>query len=113
MPVTVRVSLEENGTGCIFRHVSGNGERGGEVGEMENGFREEETFKGVKRGLARGGPVPGKVLLGEIKKGSSDVGVVGDKASVEIGKAKERVDIFYLGWGGPTCDSVEFNQVHC
>ena len=112
MPVAVGVSLEEDSTGRMFRCISGDGERGGEVGEMENGFGEEETFKGVERGLAGRGPVPSKVLLGEINKGAGDVGVVRNKASVEIGKAEERADIFHLGWGRPACDPVEFNWVH-
>ena len=103
MPVAIGVSLEENSTGRMFRHVSGNGERGGEVGEVENGFREEETLKGIERGLAGGGPVPSKVLLGEIKKGASYVGVVGNKVSVEIGEAEERANVFHLGWGRPAC----------
>ena len=38
VPVAVGVGLEENSTGCIFRRVSGNGERGGEIREVENRF---------------------------------------------------------------------------
>ena len=112
MPATVGVGLEENGTGCMFGRISGNGERGGEVREVENGFREEETFKGVERGLAGGGPVPREVFLGEIEEGVSNVGVIRDEASIEIGESEERANIFHLGWSRPTCDSVEFNQVH-
>ena len=112
MPVSVRISLEKDGTGCVFGCVGGNGERGGQVGKMEDGFREEEAFKGVEGRLTRRGPIPGKVLLGEVEERAGDVGVVRDEASVEIGESKERANIFYLGWGRPTCNSVEFNQVH-
>ena len=54
-------------------------------------------FKGVERGLTRGGPVPREVFFGEVEERASDVGVVRDEASVEIGKAEERANIFHLG----------------
>ena len=38
MPVTVGIGLEENSTGRMFGCVSGNGERGREIREVENGF---------------------------------------------------------------------------
>ena len=94
--------------GCI----SGNGERGREVGEVKDRFGEEEEFKGVERGLARGGPVPQEVFLGKVEERASDVGVVGDEALVEIGEAKERANIFHLGWSRPIRNSIEFNWVH-
>ena len=79
---------------------------------MEDGLREEETFEGVEGRLTRRGPVPGKVLLGEVEERTGDVGVVRDKASIEIGKSKEGANIFHLGWGRPTRDSVELDWVH-
>ena len=79
---------------------------------MENGFGEEEAFEGIEGGLARRGPVPGEVLLGEIEEGAGDVGVVRDEASVEIGEAKERANIFHLGWGRPACNPIEFDRIH-
>ena len=51
MPVAVGVSLEEDSTRRMFRCISSNGKRGGEVGEVENGFGEEEAFEGVEGGL--------------------------------------------------------------
>ena len=112
MPVTVGVGLEEDSAGCMFRRIGGNSKRGGEIREVENGFREEEAFKGVERGLARGGPVPREVFLGEVEERASDVGVVRDEVAVEIGEAKERANIFHLGRSRPIRDSVEFNRVH-
>ena len=38
VPVAVGVGLEEYSTGHIFRCISGNSERGGEIREVENGF---------------------------------------------------------------------------
>ena len=112
VPVSVGVGLEEDSTRCMFRHISGYGERGREIGEVKDGFREEETFEGVKGGLTGGGPIPREVLLGEVEERSRNIGVIGDKASVEVGEAKERANIFHLGWGGPTCDPIEFDRVH-
>ena len=112
VPIAVGVSLEENGARCVFRGVCGNSEGGGEVREVKDGFGEEETFEGLKGGLARRGPVPGEVLLGEIEEREGDVGVVRDESSVEVGKSKERANIFHLSWCRPACDAVEFDRVH-
>ena len=112
MPIAVGVGLEEDSARRMFGRVCGNSKRGGEVREMENGFGEEEAFEGIEGGLARRGPVPGEVLLGEIKEGAGDIGVVRDEASVEIGEAKERANIFHLGWGRPARDPVKFDWIH-
>ena len=62
--------------------------------------------------MAGRGPVPGEILFGEIEEGTSDIGVVGNEAAVEVGEAKERTDIFHLSWGWPTGNSIEFYWVH-
>ena len=112
MPVAVGVGLEEDGTRRMFGCVSGNSEGGGEIGEVEDGFREEEAFEGVEGGLARRRPIPGEVLLGEVEEGTRDVGVVGDEPTVEVGESEERADIFYLSRRRPVCDAVELDGVH-
>ena len=112
MPITVGVGLKEDGSRRVLRGVSGNREGGREVGKVKDGFGEEKTFEGVKGGLARRGPVPGKVLLGEVEEGAGDIGIVRDESSVEVGETKERADVFHLGWGWPTCDAVELDGVH-
>ena len=112
MPIAVGVGLEEDGARCVVRGVSGNSEGGREVGKVKDGFGEEESFEGVEGGLASRGPVPREILLGEVEEGMGDVGVIGDEAAVEIGEAKEGANIFHLGGGRPTCDSIEFDGVH-
>ena len=112
MPITVGVGLKENGARRVFRGISGNREGGGEVRKAKDGFGEEKTFEGVEGGLARRGPVPREVFLGEIKERAGDIGIIGDESSVEVGEAKERANVFHLGWGWPTCNAVEFNGVH-
>ena len=44
-----------------------------------------------------GGPIPGKIFLGQVNKGMSYIGVVWNEPSVEVGKAKEGSDILHLG----------------
>ena len=112
MPIAVGVGLEKDGARRVFGGVRGNSKGGREVREAEDGFREEETFEGIKGGLAGGGPIPREILLGEIEERASDVGIVGDESSVEIGETKEKVDIFHLGRRGPVCDAVKLDGVH-
>ena len=112
VPVAVGVSLKEDGTRRMFGGVCGDGEGGREVREVKDGFGEEEAFEGVKGGLARRGPVPGEVLLSKVEEGASNVGVVGDESSVEIGEPEERANIFHLGWRRPICNAIELDGVH-
>ena len=86
MPVAVGVGLKENGTRCMFGGVGGDSEGSREVREVKDGFREKEAFEGVEGGLARGGPIPGEVLLGKVEEGASDIGVVGNEPTVEVGE---------------------------
>ena len=112
MPVSIGVSLEEDSTGCMFGHIGGYGEGGRQIGEVENGLQEEEAFKEVEGGLARGRPVPRKAFLGKINEGMGNVGVVRNKVLIEIGEDKEGANVLYLGWSRPACNSVELNRVH-
>ena len=112
MPITIGVGLEEDGARRMFGGVRGDGKGGGEVREVKDGFGEEEAFEGVEGGLAGRGPVPGEVLLGKVKEGASDVGVVGNESTVKVGEPKERANIFHLGWRRPICDAVELDGIH-
>ena len=62
--------------------------------------------------MARRRPIPGKVLLSEVKERAGNVGVVENEMSVEIGETKERANIFHFGWSRSICDSVKLNRVH-
>ena len=44
MPISIRVGLKKDGTGCVFRSVSGDCKGGREVREMKDGLGEEEAF---------------------------------------------------------------------
>ena len=112
MPFSIGVGLKEDGARCMFGGVRGDGKGGGEVGEVKDWFGKEEAFEGVKGGLARRGPVPGEVFLGKVEEGASDVGVVGDESTVEVGESEERANIFHLGRRRPICNAVELDRVH-
>ena len=73
---------------------------------MKDRLRQEQGFEGVEGGLASGGPAPRQVLLGEINEGSGNIGVVRNKASEEVGEAKERSDIFDFLGGRPAGNTV-------
>ena len=52
------------------------------------------------------------VFLGEVEEGVSNSGIVWDKATIEVGKAKEGSYIFDFGRGGPAGNSIKFYWVH-
>ena len=63
MPVTIRVSLEEDSARGIFRGVSGDSEWLREIWKVEDRAREEKPFELVKGLLASRGPIPAIVLF--------------------------------------------------
>ena len=97
MPITIGVSLEENGTRGVLRSISGNGKRFGKVREVEDGARQEEFLQRVERLLASWGPISMIVFLGEVKERVGDSRVVGYELIVEVGKAKKGSYILYFG----------------
>ena len=56
--------------------------------------------------------MPGQVFLGKVNQRASNIRVVWDESLVEVGEAKEGVDIFDFSWSGPTCDAIKLNRVH-
>jgi len=112
VPIAIRVSLEEYSSGRGFRGVGGDGERCGEIREMEDWFRQEKGLEGVEGVLAGRGPVPLEVLFGEVNEGTGNVGIVGDESAVEVGEAKERAYVLDFCGGWPFGNSVEFDGVH-
>ena len=53
-----------------------------------------------------------EIFLGEVDERTSDVGVVGDESSIEIGEAKEGAYVLDFSGGRPFGDSVKFDRVH-
>jgi len=112
VPISIGVHLEEDSTRCVFRGIGSDGEGGGEIGEVKDGFLQEKGFEGVKGGLAGGSPVPLEVLFCKVDEGAGNVGVVRNESSVEVGKAKEGAYVLDFSWGWPFGNSVKFDGVH-
>jgi len=112
VPISVGVGLEEDGAGRELGGVGSDGEGGREIREVEDGFRQEKGFEGVEGFLAGGGPVPLEIFLGEVDERTSDVGVVGDESSIEIGEAKEGAYVLDFSGGRPFGNSVELDGIH-
>ena len=106
MPVTVGVSLEEDGVRGVLQGISGDGKGLGEVWEVEDGTRQEELLEFIKGLLTSGSPIPTIVFLGEVKEGAGDSRVVRYKPTVEIGKAQEGSYVLNFGRGWPSGDTV-------
>ena len=75
-------------------------------------MREEELFELIKGLLTSGGPVPVVVLLHEVKERAGDSGIVRNKLTVKVSKAKKGLHILDLCWSQPSSNAVEFDRVH-
>ena len=62
--------------------------------------------------MARGGPVPHQVLLGEVDERAGDVEVVRDESTIKISKAKEGAYVLDFGRGRPAGNAIELDGVH-
>lgn len=73
VPVSIHISLEQDGTDGELGCVSGNCKRSRKVRHLEDRFREEEGFQGVKCDLTFQGTVSCEVLFGEVNEGAATV----------------------------------------
>ena len=46
-------------------------------------------------------------------EGVGNLREVADESLVEVHKPYEGLDVLYLFWLRPVCDSLDFNRVHC
>ena len=51
--------------------------------------------------------------MGECMEGAGNLGEVADESSVEVHKPYKGLDVLYLCWLQPVCDSLDLNRVHC
>jgi len=68
----------------------------------------ESLFKCFK-----GGMTLIRIAAGNMCKQNCDFGISMNEVTVEIGKAKERLDILDFSWYGPTLDDLDFVWGHC
>ena len=112
MPIAICIGLKEDGTRGVLRGVGGNGERFGEVREVEDRARQEEFLQGVEGLLTSRSPIPAIVFLGKVKEGAGDSRVVGYKLTVEISKAQEGLYVLDFGGGQSSGNAIELDWVH-
>ena len=110
--VPISIGLQEDTSRGMFGGISGNGKGVGKVGETEDWLGKEELLEMLKGGLTSRGPRPGTILLGEVKERAGNIGKVGGKSLVEVGKAHKGVDILELLEGGPQVNAIKFHWVH-
>ena len=57
-------------------------------------------------------PLSRGVLLDEVNQRLGNVGIIGNELSIEIGKSKERSNVFDFHWSRPFHDAVQLYWVH-
>ena len=75
-------------------------------------MRQEEPFQLIEGMLTNGSPISLIVFLSEVEEGVDNCGIVGDELMIEVGKAKERLDVLDFGEGRPGGDTVKLDRVH-
>jgi len=68
----------------------------------------KSLLEGAECGVGLGIPVPRCVFAGEASEGYNDVGIVEDETSVEVGKAKEGLNLLEILRSWPLENSVDF-----
>jgi len=68
----------------------------------------KSLLEGAERGVSLGIPVPRYVLVSEAGEGYNDVGIVENEMSVEVGKAKEGLNLLEVLRSWPLENSINF-----
>jgi len=68
----------------------------------------KSLLEGVECGVSLGIPVPRRILAGEASEGHNNVGIVEDEMSVEVGEAKEGLNLLEILWSWPLENSIDF-----
>ena len=89
MSITIGIALKEDSIRGILGSVGGDGKEFGEVWEVKDRAREEESFQVVKGMLTSRDPISVIIFLGEVEKGAGNYGVVGDELTVKVDKAQK------------------------
>ena len=87
MPTVENIGLFENGTKSKVTGVSDNAERKGGIREGEDWGDRKGVNEGAKSGFLRCGPNVGDVFLCESKERVCNLGVIFNKATIEVAEA--------------------------
>src|SRR3979490_1880195 len=80
---------------------------------MQNGCRCESSLEKIERLLTVFGPCPRCTFTCRPSERNSDVRVIEDKMTIEVGEAEKRLDVFDLPRFGPIADCFDFVFSHC
>ena len=72
----------------------------------------KSLLEGVKHGISLGIPVPRYVFAGEASMGHNDVRIVENETSIEVGEAKEGLNLLEILRSWPLENSVNFGLRH-
>ena len=112
MDLTIRGKGRNNTCKGIVRGVSFDEEWsiGGPM--RENWSLGKSLLEGAECGVCLGIPVPRCVFVSEVSKRYNDVGIVENETSVEVGEAKEGLDLLEILRSWPVENSVDFGFGH-
>jgi len=68
----------------------------------------KSLLEGAERGVSLGIPVPRHVFVGEASEGYNNVGIVEDETLVEVGEAKEGLNLLEILRSWPLENSIDF-----
>jgi len=68
----------------------------------------KSLLEGVEHGVGLGIPVPRRIFAGEVSEGYDDVRIVEDETSVEVGEAKEGLNLLEILRSWPLENSIDF-----
>ena len=82
------------------------------VGEGEDRLFQESLLDFREGDFMVHGPLPLGVLMSEGKQGFGKVRKSRNELSIEVAESNEGSDCFYVSWGIPVFDGIEFGWVH-
>ena len=112
MPAIEGVRLFKDCAKCIVTGVSNEAEEKFGVREDDDGGSGEGVNKSLKGRFLVGCPNEGYIFFGQGKQRSCNVGVILDKATIEVAKAEEGLQVLEFLRLWLFCNARDFGRVH-
>src|SRR5882724_10607905 len=110
--VTIRSRNGKDSGECIVRGVSLNCDLSVQDPMGKDWSCGESLFKYFKGGMALIREMPRGTLAGKTREWDCDFGISIDEMTVEIGKAKEGLNVLDFSWCWPILDNLDFVWGH-
>jgi len=108
----IRIHNGKDGSKCVVRGISIDYNLSVQDPMGKDQSCGESLFKCFKGGMALIGEMPGSNLVGKTCKWNCDFGISINEVMVEVGKAKERLNILDFLWYWPILDDLDFVGSH-